>query len=72
MSKFDFYSQGNTLQQAKFLRQPKTDGYLIVKLLPVRCLLKGFRAAQQYASFGNLLSYESEIYSSLIQKPNMP
>ena len=34
-------------------------------------LVKGFGAAQLYIIFGSLLSYENEIYSSLIQKPNM-
>ena len=65
------YSQSNSHKQAKFLKQPKTNGYGTVHLLSTSNLVKASGALQQYTIFGSLLSNESEIYSSLIQMPNM-
>ena len=42
-----------------------------MQFLSRRNLVKAFGKAQQYIIFGSLLSYESEIEPSLIQKPNM-
>ena len=41
-----------------------------MQLLSICNLEKGIGAAQRYIIFASLLSHESEIYSSLLQKPN--
>ena len=68
--KSDLHSQSNLPKEAKFLKQPKTDGYWIMQFVSMRNLKKISGTAQNII-FGRLLSYESEIYPSLIQEPNM-